>query len=155
MNDTLDEISEEWEKILQALRNSFFYDNLIPIERIEREFDCVLFDMQRWCSLRQTVREKPISARAQVKYDQLHPAKAAERIEKLINQLEQLSNFEQDEKHEVNQVIDKLRRSNRRLQWHKEQHSAATKAIEDAEALCRRLLEVIRTMCSNDDDMQE
>ena len=151
MNDVFEDLFADWSRISEALTHSFFYDNLLPIEEIERELACVLIDVRHWYTLSQKAREKPLSASEKAKYDRLLPKKSAERIEKLIVKLEDLSNASQHENHPVNQVIDKLKKSSHRAQWHIEQKQAQVEALADAKNLCRRLLKEIRSMYSDDD----
>lgn len=151
MNDTFEEIFAEWSRISEALTHSFFYDNLLPIEEIERELACVLIDVRQWHTLSQKAREKPLSASEEAKCDRLLPEKSAIRIERLVDKLEELSNVNHDENHPVNQVIEKLKSSSHRAQWHQENKQAKVEALADANTLCRRLLEEIKSMYTEDD----
>lgn len=81
------------------------------------------------------------------------PKKSAEIIEKLIDKLEELSFVGPNENHQVNQVIYKLRRSDRRAQWHQAQQQAKAEALADAKTFCLRLLKEIRSIY-NDDNTQ-
>jgi len=150
MNDAFEDHFADWSRIMDALTRAFFYDNLLPIEDIDREFTSVLIDIRQWLTLSQKATKEPLSAKEKAKQDQLLPKKSAERIEKLIDKLEELSNFRHDENHQVNQVIDKLKRSSRRAQWHQEQQQAKVDALADAENSCRRLLNEIRSICIDD-----
>lgn len=151
MNDTFEAFFAEWSRISDALHHSFFYDNLWPIEEIEREFVCVLIDIRQWCSLSEKASKKPLSAREKTKHDRLFPKKSAEKIEKLIDKLEALSSVSDDDNHQINQVIEKLKKSDRRVQWHQDQQQAKVEALTGAVTLCRSVLKEIRSICADDD----
>ena len=137
MNDPFDDLFDKWGQTAEALTNAFWFDNLLPIEEIDREFACICIDIQSLRRMGQKAAASTLSAREKAKLDRLCPRRLAERIQELIDKLRELR---ERQNHQVDEVIDKLKRSPRRAEWHEEHHQATAKALADAESLCERLL---------------
>jgi hypothetical protein len=148
MAESIDDTLHAWCQTSKALYQAFLYDNLLPIYEIIGQVDRILADVRCLCTLSQKARSKPLNVKEQVRFAKLLRNQPEEKLEKIIEQLNLLRKEWSQDQHPVNNVIEKLKTSPFRTEWHDEQLKAKNKELANAELLCRRLLEELKSALS-------
>jgi hypothetical protein len=153
VNDPFDDHANAWHETAKALIDAFFYDNLLPIYEIIKQFDSAFRDLRHVQALCHKARIKPLSLKEQTRFDKLLRKKPQAGLEQLIETLNNFRTLYHHEDQPVNNVIKNLRSSRLLCEKTREQSAAKDKALADVETLCKSLLEEFKSDCPDHDSI--